>query len=98
MNKPTVASMILLFGYPILNVGAVIAIVKIDHWFLVSLTYPIIFGVVAPLVVLGAFWAIIGSSLRANIRSFILPGVATLIGLLCGGLHFFIIVIASASV
>lgn len=97
MSLPTKLSLLLIFGYPVLNVATVYAIVQVNNWFLLSLLYPVLFGLVIPLLVLLAFWGAILATAKAP-RAFLWPAIATLAGLLCGAFHFFIAAIASASV
>jgi hypothetical protein len=97
MMKSNILSIVLIIGYPPINIGVVYAIVRIDNWFLLSPFYLLLFGIAAPLLVLIPLW-LLAIKAGQGPKSFILPGCATVAALLSGGLHFFISFIASASV
>ena len=97
MKPFNIISLVLPILLPILNIGIVFAIVKIDNFFLISLVYPAIFGVVLPLILLVAYWILAGIALK-NPAKQVLPWIVSLMIVLCGVGHFAILVIASASV
>lgn len=97
MSNSSVVSAFLMIGYPVINIGAVYAIVRIDNWFLLSPVYLVLLGLAMPLVALAALWIFSLNSATGG-KSYILPGLATVAILLSGGLHFFISSIAAASV
>ena len=97
MTKFRAICLLFFLLYPMLNVVAVVVIVKIDNFFLISMTYPAIFGGLIPLIVLAGFWRWVWKQ-RTEGVGLVFPILGTL-GILAGGaLHFFIIYIASASI
>ena len=97
MSKSKLASILLIVGWPLANIAIVAAIVAIDNWFLVSLVYPLIFGIGLPLLVLVAYWILVSRD-HKGANWLILPIIASLVIFLCGAFHFFVLAIASASV
>lgn len=97
MKRANIVSLALLIGYIPVNIGIIFGIVAVDNWILVSVSYVVWLGVIAPLLVLVPFWIFISKMVKSR-NSFILAGVATFAILIGGGMHFFIFAIASASV
>ena len=93
MKKLNTLSLLLLVGLPLLNFAIVAAIVRIDHWFLVSLTYPAVFGILFPVALLVAYWIFARKAVNT-----VLPWIVSLMIVVCGVAHFIVLVMASASV
>jgi hypothetical protein len=97
MKTTKVFALILTLGSLPANIGVVYAIVRINNWFLLSPVYLIVFGVMAPLLLLIPLWRATLKTRQPG-RSLVLPVLATFAVVISGGLHFFIAAIASASV
>jgi hypothetical protein len=97
MKPRSIFALVLTLGSLPVNVGVVYAIVRIDNGFLLSPVYPVIFGVLVPLLLLIPLWVATVRA-RPNGKSLVLPILAILAVVISGGLHFLIAAIASASV
>ena len=97
MSRANLVSLLVTLLILPVNVAIVFLIVAIDNFFLIDMTYAAIFGVSLPILLLAGFWAYAGRKAEGRNR-WILPGLASLAIIAGGALHFFILVIASASV
>jgi|GEM_PF-4450135 len=97
MTHYTILTLGSLIGTPILNVGVLATITKLDQWFFVSLAYPAIFAVLLPLAILAAYW-LLAKRVAKNPAMNVLPWLVSLVVVVCAIIHFLIFAAASASV